>query len=306
MAVRKEVRLSVALYSITPGRCRDCDIRVLPETGVLPGTSLGGDVAGILYELKNERNPVRGVARLLRNLYGVSLSTGAISNCAGALASRVGREVMEIRSKTVILGYGAERPHLSPVRPPPKSPASRYEEYDSLLARHATVWTMSRQLPEMVQILETSTMDPWSQTDETGQKVAGVPVQALVHETRRTVMISVAENRRRATLFFHASGLAHRPSLHDGFTGNMRLRWWQPAGSRPDARGRALRRLGLKTEVHQFDWIHPIRNVEEVAMGAGIGTAEDAALDMLLDVYRTGKDEAADVAAMAGGDIRSA
>ena len=50
---------------------------------------------------------------------------------------------MEIRSKAVILGHGAHRPFLCPVRPPPEVPSSRYD-YDSLLARHATVWTMSQ------------------------------------------------------------------------------------------------------------------------------------------------------------------
>ena len=114
----------------------------------------------------------------------------------------------------------------------------------------------------MVLLLETSTMDPWSQADETGQKTAGKPVQVLVHETIRTTMISVAENKRRETLYRHASGLAFRPSLHDGYKGNMRLRWWQPLGRRLDARDRTLRRRGLETEEHQFDWIHPIRNME--------------------------------------------
>ena len=112
-------------------------------------------------------------------------------------------------------------------------------------------------------------MDPWFGTDETGQRVGKTSVQMLVHETRRTAMISVAENRRRKTLYFHASGLAFRPSLHDGNTGNMKLRWWQPPGRRLDARDMALVKLGLDTEVHQFDWIHSIRNVKAVAMGPG-------------------------------------
>ena len=294
--------IAVSLYSITPGRCRDCRIRVLPETGVLPGTSFGGDRARA-----QEREELgEGRQGLLGNLFGATLSVGAISNCAGAIASRLDRGVMEIRSETISLGHGAERLFPSPVRPPPEAPASRYGQYDSLLARHATVWTMSRQLPVMVQILETSTMEPWSQTGETGQKVAGAPVQVPVHETRRTAMISVAENRRRETPCFHASGMARRPFLHDGNTTNTKLCWWQPAGRRLDARDRALRRLGLETEVRQFDRVHVIRNVEEAVMGAGVGTPEHAAPDMLRGACRAAKGAAAGVAARAGGDLRPA
>ena len=203
-AVQKLVRdlvegilgLVTFLYSIRPGRCPDCGIRVLPHTDAIPGTSLGGRIRGILYELKNERNTVRGARRLLGKLSGAVLSVGAISNCSSATAANIDRSVMEIRSKAVILWHGAHRPFLCPVRPPPEAPSSRYD-YDSLLARHATVWTMSQSLPAMVQILETATMDPWSGTDEAGQKVGKTSVQVLVHETGRTAMISVAENRRR-------------------------------------------------------------------------------------------------------------
>ena len=293
------------LHSIRPGRCPDCGIRVLPHTDAIPGTSFCERLRGTLYELKNERNTVRGAGRLLGKLSGAVLSAGAISNCSSAMAAHIDRSVMEIRSKAVILGHGAHRPFLCPVRPPPEAPPSRYD-YDSLLARYGTVWTMSRPLPAMVQILETATMDPWSGTDETGQKVGKTSVQVLVHETRRTAMISVAENRRRKTLYFHASGLAFRPSLHDGNTGNMKLRWWQPPGRRLDARDRALVKLGLDTEVHQFDWIHPIRNVEAVAMGPGLGTPEHAALEMLRGVYKAAKAAGAGVAERAGGEIRSA
>ena len=294
------------LYSIRPGRCPDCGIRVLPHTDAIPGTSFCERLRGTLYELKNEKNSVKGAGRLLGKLSGAVLSAGAISNCASAMAAHTGRDVMEIHSGTIVLGHGAGRPFLCPVRPPPEAPASRHGECDSLLARYGTVWTMSRPLPAMVLLLETSTMDPWSQADETGQRIAGKPVQVLVHETMRTTMISVAENKRRETLYRHASGLAFRPSLHDGYKGNMRLRWWQPPGRRLDTRDRTLRRLGLETEEHQFDWIHPIRNMEEVAMGAGLATPEHAALETFRGVYEAAKGAGAEVAERAGGELRSA
>ena len=58
--------------------------------------------------------------------------------------------------------------------------------------------------------------------------------------------------------------------------------------------------------MHQFDWIHPIRNVEAVAMGPGLGTPEYAALEMLRGVYKAAKVAGAGVAERAGGEIRSA
>ena len=134
---------------------------------------------------------------------------------------------MEIRSKSVVLESSGDRPFRSPVRPPPGPPANRYEEYDSLPARYGTVRTMSHPLPVMMQILEKSTMDPWSQTDE-GKHRIGKEVQALVHDTPHTTTVSIAENRRRETLYRHAAGMAYRPMVHDGNTGNMKLRRWQP------------------------------------------------------------------------------
>ena len=93
---------------------------------------------------------------------------GAVSNCTRAIAADIKGEVMEIRSKSVV-PEGDGRPFRSPVRPPPEPLANRYDEHDSLPARYGTVRMMSRQLPVMVQMLEKSTMEPWSQTDESGQ-----------------------------------------------------------------------------------------------------------------------------------------
>ena len=87
---------------------------------------------------------------------------------------------------------------------------------------------MSRQLPVMVQILEKSTMESWSQTDESKHRIGKKKVQAPVHDTPRTTTVSIAENRSRKTLYWHAAGMACRPVVHDGNKGNTRLRGWQP------------------------------------------------------------------------------
>ena len=44
--------LSVFLYSITPGMCPDCGIRVLPHAGAIRGTSLGPKAKASLYSNK--------------------------------------------------------------------------------------------------------------------------------------------------------------------------------------------------------------------------------------------------------------
>ena len=63
-----------------------------------------------------------------------------------------------ILSGSVVLGRSGGRPFRPRVRP--ELPENRYSRHDSLLARCGTVWTMSRQLPAMVQVLEKSTTDP--------------------------------------------------------------------------------------------------------------------------------------------------
>ena len=62
------------------------------------------------------------------------LSNVTISNCMRAIAADVKGDVMEIRSRSVVLEGGDGGPFRSPVGPPPEPPVKRYEEYDSLLA----------------------------------------------------------------------------------------------------------------------------------------------------------------------------
>ena len=151
---------------------------------------------------------------------------------------------MEIRSKSVVLGGVYGRTFRSTVRPPPEPPANRCDKHDSLLARYGTVWTVSRPLPVMVQILEKSTMDPWSQTDESKHRIGKKEVQTLVHDTPHTTTVSIAENRRE-TLYRHAAGMAYRPMVHDGNTGNMKLRGWQPPEGPPKRRGEGAPGAGV-------------------------------------------------------------
>ena len=243
--------------------------------------------------------------RSFKDIHRREFSNGAISNCTRAIAADIRGEVMEIRSKSVVLEGSDCRPFRSPVRPPPEPPANRYEEYDSLLARYGTVWTMSRPLPVMVQILEKSTMDPWSQTDESGHRIGKTRVQALVHGTPHTTTVSMAENRRRETPYRHAAGMAYRPMVHDGNKDNMRLRGWQPPEVHQSGE-EERRMMEWAREVHQFDWVHVIRNVEGINIDLNeFGTPEHVALDMLRDLYGSAKEAAKDVTKMAGGVIRS-
>ena len=299
--------LTVFLYLITPGRCPDCSIKTLPHSGAIRGTSLGPQARAVMYSHKAGKNSVIDAKRSFKDIHRREFSNGAISNCTRAIAADIKGEVMEIRSKSVVLEGGDGRPFRSPVSPPPEPPANRYEEYDSLLARYGTVWTMSRPLPVMVQILEKSTMDPWSQTDESGHRIGKKEVQALVHGTPHTTTVSIAENRRRGTLYRHAAGMAYRPMVHDGNTGNMKLRGWQPPELHQSDEEKERRVREWAQEVHQFDWVHVIRNVEGVNIDLNeFGTSEHVALNMLKDLYVSAKEVAKEVTKRARGAIQSA
>ena len=55
-------------------------------------------------------------------------------------------------------------------------------------------------------------------------------------------------------------------------------------------------------EVHQFDWVHVIRNVEGINIDLNeFGAPEHGALDMLKDLYEFAKEAAKDVTKRAGG-----
>ena len=193
---------SVFPYSITPGMCPDCGIRALPHTGAVSGISLGPKAGAIPYSHKSGKRSAMEAGDNFRDVRHRKLSNGAISNCTRAIAADIKWEVMEIRPKSTVLESSDGRPFRSPVSPPPEPQANRYEEYDSLPARYRTVRTMSRPLPATVQILEKSTMDPWSQTDESRYGI-GKEVQALVHDTLPPGMDGGGAAARRE----HAAGL---------------------------------------------------------------------------------------------------
>ena len=298
--------LTVFLYSITPGSCPDCGIRVLPHSGAIRGTPLGPNAGAAMYSHKAGKSSAIDAGISFGNIRRRKLSNGAISNCTRAIAADIKGEVVEIRSKSVVLEGGDGRPFRSPVRPPPEPPASRHDERDSPLARYGTVRTMSRQLPAVVQILEKSTMEPWSQTDGSRHRIGKKEVQALVHGTPHTTTVSIAENGRRGTLYRHAAGMAYRPMVHDGNKDNMRLRGRQPPELHQS--GEEERRMREWTqEVHQTDWVRAIRNVEGVNVDLNeFGTPKHAAPGMLRDLYESAKEAAKEVTKRAGGAIRSA
>ena len=113
--------LTVFLYPITPGRCPDCGIETLPHSGAIRGTSLGPKAGAAMYSHKAGKNSVIDAKRSFKDIHRREFSNGAISNCTGAIAADIKGEVMEIRSKSVVLEGGDGRPFRSPVRPPPRA-----------------------------------------------------------------------------------------------------------------------------------------------------------------------------------------
>ena len=189
--------LLVFLYSITPGMCPDCDIRVPPHTDAIRGTSLGPKTRQACTSHKAGKNSVIEAVDIFKDVHHRKLSNRAVSNCMMAIAIDIGGEVMGIHSKSMVLEGGDGRPFRSPVRPPPEPLANRCDKHDSLLARYGIVWTWAAQRPVMVQILEKSTMEPWSRTDESRHRIGKKKVQALVYDTPYTTTVSIAKTGRR-------------------------------------------------------------------------------------------------------------
>ena len=101
--------------------------------------------------------------------------------------------------------------------------------------------------------------------------------------------------------------MAYRPMVHDGNKDNMRLRGWQPPEVHQSDEEKERRMAEWAQEVHQFDWVYVIRNVEGVNIDLNeFGTPEHAVPDMLRDLYGSAKEAAKDVTERAGGVIRSA
>ena len=143
--------LSVFLYSITPGMCPDCGVRVLPHAGGHPPKPrLARKAVATMHLYEAGKRSAIEAGNNFRNTHHGKFSNGATSNCMRAIAADIKGEMMWIRSKGVVLEDGDGKPFRSPISPPPEPPADGYEEYDSLPARYGTVWTMSRPLPIMM------------------------------------------------------------------------------------------------------------------------------------------------------------
>ena len=106
-------------------------------------------------------------------------------------------------------------------------------------------------LPTMVKILEKSTMEPRYRTDESKQQIGKKEVQTLVYDTPNTTTIHVEKDKRRPALYRCSSGIVFRPAIHDGYTGNRKLRYYRPPDSLPDKANDRLRKAAVESEIHQ-------------------------------------------------------
>ena len=91
--------------------------------------------------------------------------------------------------------------------------------------------------------------DPWSQTDESRHRIGKKEV--LARGTSHTTTVSMAENGRRETIYRHAA-MAYRPMVHDGNTGGMRFRWWQP---------QEIHQSGEEKERRMAEWVRKVSPV---------------------------------------------
>ena len=100
-----EGRMAFLQYAITCGTCPDCKVVTYPHTDTVPGTSFGKKLMATIASYKNESVSVKGMMRLIRDVFGAHISAGAVSNCTSAKVNHMKGGVLEIHSKTVILKH---------------------------------------------------------------------------------------------------------------------------------------------------------------------------------------------------------
>ena len=177
----------------------------------------------------------------------MKLSNGAISNCMRAIAAD-------------IKGEGGSAPRAwcrraaTEAAPLPRPPAARAAgepvrrvrlAAGALRNRPDNVPSPARHGADTGEIPH----DPRSQTDESRHRIGKKEV--LARGTSHTTTVSMAENGRRETIYRHAA-MACSPMVHDGNTGGMRFRWWQP---------QEIHQSGEEKERRMAEWVRKVSPV---------------------------------------------
>ena len=272
------------MYVIRVGQCPGCDIRTIPHTDAIPGTSLGPRTRATLQAYERAHNTEDDMAMMLREIENADVSAGAVSNCISAMADHIDGDVLAIPyEEPVILDPVDLRGYRSPVAPPSDIPDTEFHRQDALLTQRSNLWTSFQPQPAMVQIVERASMDPYVRTDETGHQVEHDGVQASVAETARTTQISIISHRDAVTLRSIWGWMEHPPAMRDGTTG---YEWHQGILSRC--------------------LVHLLRDAEESSMENELGSPQYDRYQMMRALYQDTKLTCKQAEQLAGGPLRCA
>ena len=276
--------ITCLMYVIRHMLCQGCGAVTVPHTGAIGGTAMCPNIRAAVSEYHLGNPSQHWIRHHLAVLQQAGFSAGAISNCLSAMARHIdGGTVRVADEEPIIIDDGSLRTYRSPLEPPPGDDQTEYGIQDAAPAMHGNTWTASAAQPVMVRILERASMDPFAQTDETGNAVAGRHAQTLVSNTLRTTLIRTVRHKNGETLRRCHAWMIRRPAVRDGVGG-----------------------FGWCRELLQRCLIHILRKSEHYAMKWGLDSDEHLRHKMLKALYCDIKEAAKEIVRRAGGPVRCA
>ena len=281
--IRAEGRTACTMCVISILGCSVCGAESRPDTDlIIPGTSFGPVLRGIVQSYHAVHVVEADIRTLPEDLHDAKFSEGAISNCVSVVAAHLDTPPVCLPLGEPITCMDTSREYLSPIKPPPAD-TSEYGRQDAALSCRSNTWTSFVSQPQMVQILERASMDPWVATDETTNHISGDDVFTLVSNTVHTTLTRTVPHKTADALCQTHRWMEYRPGMRDGTTG---FGWHRARRSRCN--------------------VHICRKSEDFAMQNGMGSPEYMRHTMLGEIYHDAKKIIKKIELRAGGPIRCA
>ena len=218
--VIKAVSESIVCYTetITYAECRRCNVRTYPDgTHTIPGSTFGPNLRAIVINLHRMTTAVRPIQYGLMSNHGVKVSTGAISNCLGAIAQYA--EHGRIRKIPPL--SDSEEPEVPPTG---SAPIAECGDIRDISPDHTR--TCLDTPPIIAQIIDKITMAPYIEFDESTARVKNKKWQALVVLTIYAILIKIKPSRSKITIKteFEGLGILKRPAGADMYRAGNALK----------------------------------------------------------------------------------
>ncbi len=257
---------------IAPGYCLTCQAVTYPDADSIPGTWFGPNLRKKIANMHRVSVSLRSMQYLLASNHGIRASLGCISHALEAIATRGSLgdapRLPEPKEDMPSPLFGA--PFPTPARPEPD-------------AGGHTAWNGLMRRPLITQITEKMSMAPSVSEDESGEKVAGKNVQAILLISKYCVLVCIRPDKTKETMRDVLWMVLNRPFVADMY------------------------RAGNALEGDfQTCFVHVVRKCEGLAIRHGVNSFEYAWYVTLLKIYRDAKTAARNALEMAGRAEESA